>query len=118
MLLMHCVDIVEQRKQGQTMPRIDDLQRGQLMCRQTFLPLGPLGLQGSGLLPLDRHVDRGHLRCNRTCIGYSLFRSEIQPGDGDNEPVMDVPWIERKWSGTLTLHMLVMAADTCKQQHY
>src|SRR2546423_972514 len=117
MLLVHRVNIVEQGKQGQAVPRIDDLQWGPLMCRQTFLPLGPLGSQSLGLLPLDSHVDSGHLRCNRTRIGHSLFRSEIQPGDWDNEPVVDILWMKRNRSGTLTLNMLVMVTDSCKQQH-
>lgn len=59
---MHSVDIVEQWKEGQATPRIDDVQWGQLICWQTFLPLVPGGSQSIGLLPIDNHVDSGYLR--------------------------------------------------------
>ena len=87
------------------------------MCRETFLPLVPGGLQGIGLLPLGSYVDSGYLRCNRMGIGHSQFGRLIQCSYGDNEPVMDVLWIERKRSDTLTLNVLVMVTDPRKQQH-
>ena len=117
MLLMHRVNIVKQGKQGQTMPRIDDVKCGHLIRRQTCLPLVPDGSQHIGLLPIDSHVDSGYPRCNRMGIGHGLFRCVIQCSNRDNEPVMDVLWMERKRGDTFTLNELVMAANSRKQQH-
>src|SRR6266516_7458569 len=50
-------------------------------------------------------------------IGHSLFRSAIQFSNGDNEPVSDVLWVERKSSDTLTLNVLIMVTDPRKQQY-
>ena len=63
-------------------------------------------------------MDSGHLRCNRTRIGHSLFRSEIQFSNRHNESVMYILWMQRNRSDTLTFNVLVMVADPCKQQHY
>src|SRR6266849_8046447 len=87
------------------------------MGRETVLPLVPGSSQSIGLLPLASHMDCGYVRRNRTRIGQSLLRSEIQFSNGDNEPVTYVPWMDRKSSDTLTLNVPVMVADPCKQQH-
>src|SRR5260370_18250226 len=109
--------ILEQQKWGRAPPRIDNVQWGRLMCRKTRLPLVPGGSQSIRLLSIDNYVDSSYLRRNRTRIGHSLFGREIQFSNWDNEPVTYVLWMERNSSDTFTLNVLVMVADTCKQQH-